>query len=190
MKRSVIVTVLCTLACVARAQMKLGGSPADIRSDAVLDLGMMSKGLLLPRVSAAALNLSPLDTAANGMLLFNMTDNYLYIKKGTGFSGWKKVADAPAVPVNFIKTDLTVSDVVSFNNTTNAVAYTFPIGTVLNATDNIILNPRTNLPDGIAIAWVRVSDAAAREISIGFINTSGTGATIGTVTFDVTIIQL
>ncbi|GEP93993.1 hypothetical protein [Chitinophaga cymbidii] len=91
-------TALLSLAYIAiavplAAQLKVGGNAAVIRGDAALEIGTQRKGFLLPRVSSAALGVSPLDTAANGMLVFNTDLNRLMIKN----SGWKQVADASAI---------------------------------------------------------------------------------------------
>ncbi|MBO9155032.1 hypothetical protein ACFOTA_22655 [Chitinophaga sp. GCM10012297] len=67
----------------ASAQMKLGGNN-ESRADAILELSHTKKGLLLPRIAASALTASPLDTAAPGMIVYNSTDNNLYIRKKTG----------------------------------------------------------------------------------------------------------
>jgi hypothetical protein len=49
------------------------------------------------------------------------------------------------------------------------------------------VNPRTELASTIGIASSRVS--AANTVIIKIINTSGTATALGTVTFDITIIQ-
>lgn len=67
----------------ASAQMKFGGNN-ESRSDAILELSHTKKGFLLPRISASALAAHPLDTAAPGMMIYNQTDNNLYIRKRTG----------------------------------------------------------------------------------------------------------
>ncbi|RPD42550.1 hypothetical protein [Chitinophaga barathri] len=67
----------------ATAQMKFGGTNEQ-RADAILELSHTKKGLLLPRINAAALAAHPLDTAAAGMIVYNLTDNNLYIRKKTG----------------------------------------------------------------------------------------------------------
>lgn len=67
----------------ATAQMKFGGT-SDYRADAILELSSTKKGFLLPRINASALAASPLDTAAPGMMIYNQTDNNIYIRKKTG----------------------------------------------------------------------------------------------------------
>lgn len=67
----------------ASAQMKFGGNN-ESRADAILELSHTKKGLLLPRIAASALTASPLDTAAPGMIIYNLTDNNLYLRKKTG----------------------------------------------------------------------------------------------------------
>ena len=51
----------------------------------------------------------------------------------------------------------------------------------------VILNPRTALPTGIAVAWAYVS--SANTITIGFTNSDATARAVGNVTFDVTVIE-
>ncbi len=92
--KTVLMLMGCGLAALpSNAQLKLGGSPEAARGDAVLELGSQRKGLLLPRITNAALTSNPLDTSTKGMMIFNVDDNNLYIKKQNGVAGWNKVAD-------------------------------------------------------------------------------------------------
>lgn len=75
----------------AQAQLKLGGNNTIIRGDAILELESGRKGLLLPRVTTMALSAQPLDTAAQGMLVYNVTDNKIYIRSN---GSWKSMPDA------------------------------------------------------------------------------------------------
>src|SRR5690349_4067239 len=81
----------------AKAQLKLGGNTGIVRGDALLEMESSRKGLLLPRVNATALTKAPLDTAAAGMMIYNTTDNKVYIRSsGT----WKPVSDAASTGWN------------------------------------------------------------------------------------------
>lgn len=102
--------------------------------------------------------------------------------------GTFKLGASGTVLSNIIKTS------VSFTNNTN-ITYTASLTqtvTVTGATTNstVIVNPRTALPNGVSIAWSRVS--AANTVQLNFTNT-GAGnfgnQTLGNVTFDITIIQ-
>lgn len=76
----------------AKAQLKMGGdSPASLRGDALLELNSNKQGLLLPRISLAALSQHPLDTAANGLVVFVKEQNSLFIRKN---ATWQKMFDA------------------------------------------------------------------------------------------------
>lgn len=97
----------------AQAQLKLGGNTAVTRGDAILELESGRKGLLLPRVTSMALTAPPLDTAGRGMMVFNITDNKIYIRSnGTWkpvvdetFVGWKLNGNASINPaINFLGT--------------------------------------------------------------------------------------
>ncbi len=74
----------------AQAQAKLGGNPAVTRGDAILELESTRKGLLLPRVTSMALTAKPLDTASQGMMVYNLTENKVYIRSN---GAWKAMRD-------------------------------------------------------------------------------------------------
>ncbi|MFZ4057837.1 MAG: hypothetical protein ACOYKE_06845 [Ferruginibacter sp.] len=71
-----------------QAQVKIGsvGTP---NANAVLELdGGTNKGLLLPRLTNV--QMTALSTAPDGLVVYNTTDNFLYIRKG---SNWQKITD-------------------------------------------------------------------------------------------------
>jgi len=84
---------------------------------------------------------------------------------------------------------------VSITDNTNNIVYTQSLtktvtvtGAAVNA--NVIVTPRSALPNGVAIAWSRVSSSGS--VQINFINSgAGVGGNqlLGTITFDITIIQ-
>jgi hypothetical protein len=72
-----------------QAQVKIGsaGTPND---NAVLELdGGTSRGLLLPKLNA--IEITALTTAPDGLIVYNKTDNFLYIRKS---ATWQKISDA------------------------------------------------------------------------------------------------
>lgn len=89
---------------------------------------------------------------------------------------------------NIIKGSIIVNVTGSFTYTATKIFKTNLTGIALNMADNIILNPRKDLGTGLGIGWVRVTNTATSEITIGFTNT-GNANTIGNVTLDYTIIQ-
>lgn len=92
--KSLLILLLAGLAAIpSQAQMKLGGQAESPRLDAALEISSTKKGLLLPRVTNAALTSNPLDSAAQGMMVFNVTDQTLYVKRASGYTGWAKVPD-------------------------------------------------------------------------------------------------
>ena len=71
------------------AQVKIG-SPGTPNTNAVLELdGGTSKGLLLPKLTNT--EMIALNTAPDGLVVYNKTDNYLYLRKS---AAWQKVSDA------------------------------------------------------------------------------------------------
>ncbi len=92
--KSLLILLLSGFAAIpSRAQMKIGGQAESTRLDAALEISSNKKGLLLPRVTSTALTSNPLDSAAAGMMVFNITDQTLYVKKTNGYTPWYKVPD-------------------------------------------------------------------------------------------------
>jgi len=82
---------LCTLllpALVHAQQLKLGASPAVIEKSALLELNSDKQGLLLPRINNFAV--APLNAAPDGMIIYNVPDKLLYIRKN---GIWRKLID-------------------------------------------------------------------------------------------------
>lgn len=82
---------LCTLllpALVHAQQLKLGASPAVIEKSALLELNSDKQGLLLPRINNFAA--APLNAAPDGMIIYNVPDKLLYIRKN---GIWRKLID-------------------------------------------------------------------------------------------------
>jgi hypothetical protein len=100
-------------------------------------------------------------------------------------TGTYKLGSSGTALNNMIKTSFSISDNTSFGQgTTRQVTATLS-GAVTNAT--VILNPRSALPSGIAIAYSYIS--SANTIVIGFTCTTSAGNQVGSVTFDATLIQ-
>ncbi|MGC4036100.1 MAG: hypothetical protein QM764_09075 [Chitinophagaceae bacterium] len=100
-------------------------------------------------------------------------------------SGTYKLGTSGTALTNMIKTSFSINDATAFNYTTTETVSVTITGLTANA--SVIINPRAALPTGIAIAWVRAS--ATNTLIIGFTNSDGTNRSIGSVTFDATIIQ-
>jgi hypothetical protein len=92
----------------------------------------------------------------------------------------------PNCPVlnGMLKTSVSVTDATAFTNTTVRTETVTVTGAAVNA--SVIVNPRTALPTRLGIGYCYVS--ATNTVKIIITNT-GTSATLGTVVFDITIIQ-
>ncbi len=84
-----------------------------------------------------------------------------------------------------IKTNASFTNNTAFTYGTTQLATATVTGATANAT--VIVNPRTALPAGIAIAYCRVS--ATNTVQIAFINDNTSATAVGTVVFDITVIQ-
>jgi hypothetical protein len=102
--------------------------------------------------------------------------------------GTFKLGASGTVMNNIIKTSVSITDNTNITYTASLTKTATVTGANVNAT--VIVNPRTALPNGVSIAWSRVS--AANTVQINFTNTgAGTfgNQVLGTVVFDITVIQ-
>ncbi len=81
---AIVATILFTSTNILTAQVKVGDNISSINSNSVLELESTNKGLLLPRLTTAQIN--AMTNVPKGMLLFNITDSALYIKRDTGWA--------------------------------------------------------------------------------------------------------
>jgi len=101
-------------------------------------------------------------------------------------SGTYKLGASGTVLTNMIKTSVTFTDNSGFFYSSPTEVETVTVtGANVNAT--VIVNPRTALPSSICVAWARVT--AANTVAIGLVNADSNAHLLGTVTFDVTVIQ-
>jgi hypothetical protein len=101
-------------------------------------------------------------------------------------AGTYKLGSSGTVLTNMIKTSFNISDFLVFDYNSPTQVETV---TVTGATSHasLIINPRTALPQGISIAWARVT--GTNTVDVGFVNTDTISRAIGSITFDVTVIQ-
>jgi hypothetical protein len=83
------VLLLLCLAITLNAQVKIGSSGTP-NTNAVLELdGGTNKGLLLPKLNNS--QIIALNTAPDGLLIYNTTDGFIYVRKS---GSWQKISDA------------------------------------------------------------------------------------------------
>jgi hypothetical protein len=101
-------------------------------------------------------------------------------------SGTYKLGTSGTVLNNMIKTNVTITDNSIFYYSSPTEVETVTVtGANVNAT--VIVNPRTALPSSISLAWARV--VSSNTVAIGFVNADDVAHPLGTITFDVTVIQ-
>lgn len=89
MKKVTFLSFLFFVLFQTNAQVKIG-SAGNPNGNAVLELdGGTNKGLLLPRISNP--QMVALNAAPDGLMIYNTTDNSIYIRK---ISAWRKLTDA------------------------------------------------------------------------------------------------
>ncbi len=81
---AVVAIILFTSNGIVKAQVKVGDNVSSINPNAVLELESTNKGLLLPRLTTAQIN--TMTNVPKGMLLFNITDSALYVRRDSGWA--------------------------------------------------------------------------------------------------------
>jgi hypothetical protein len=102
-------------------------------------------------------------------------------------NGTFKLGAIGTVLNNMTKATVTVNDATTFNYTSTRIISGTVNGLGLTPGCTIILNPRDNLPTGISIAWAR--SHIANGITIGFTNSDSAPRSVGSMVFDITVIQ-
>ncbi|MBC7935700.1 MAG: hypothetical protein H7Y86_10160 [Rhizobacter sp.] len=88
MKKTLFLSFVSFIIFTTNAQVKIG-SAGNPNTNAVLELdGGTNKGFLLPRISNPQMIL--LNTAPDGLMIYNTTDNSIYIRK---IGAWRKLTD-------------------------------------------------------------------------------------------------
>src|SRR6218665_958230 len=88
MKKFIILNIFSFLLLQAQAQVKIGAA-GNPHTNAVLELdGGTNKGFLLPRISNP--QMLALNAAPDGLMIYNTTDNSIYIRK---IGAWRKITD-------------------------------------------------------------------------------------------------
>ncbi|MFA5973736.1 MAG: hypothetical protein WC780_15400 [Lentimicrobiaceae bacterium] len=102
-------------------------------------------------------------------------------------NGSFKLGASGTVLGGIIKTSVSVTDNTAFTSVSSRIETVTITGAAVNAT--VIVNPRTALPGTLGIGYSYVS--ATNTVKINIINTTpgGGGTALGTVVFDITIIQ-
>lgn len=130
----ILVTLLFVSYDSLKAQVKIGGNPADIDPNALLELESNRKGLLLPRLNDAGFNALQAANPKEGFIIYH-TGSLLggpgfYLKSGTGINDWTKMAATGTVDQTWKLTGNNNADANSFMGTINP----FPL--VLKANNN------------------------------------------------------
>jgi hypothetical protein len=128
-------------------QLKLGSAPTVIEKSALLDLNSDKQGLLLPRISDYTA--APLNAAPDGMLIYNVPDKLLYIRKN---GIWRKLIDetngvtsvngqtGPAVTL----TTNNITEAANLYYTDARARAAFSAGTGINISTGVISALNTN----------------------------------------------
>lgn len=81
MKNALLSLMLLLAGSTAFAQLKIGSNPSQINKSSILELESQRQGLLLPRIPGGNLNLAPLNTAPDGMIIYVVDSASLFIRK-------------------------------------------------------------------------------------------------------------
>jgi len=100
-------------------------------------------------------------------------------------NGSFKLGSSGTVLGSILKTSVTITDNTNFDYNSSRTESITITGATANAT--VIVNPRSPLSIGLGIGYSYVS--AVNTVKINITNTSGNPSSLGTIVFDITIIQ-
>jgi hypothetical protein len=165
------VALLILVATTAQAQIKLGDNPGTIDANALLELESSSKGLLFPRLNNAAM--TGMTTPATGMVVFNTTNNCLYIRRGAPSNDWFSLcnADPTSTTNGFQLPQVNNVQMLAITNTT--------VGQLVYNTDNDCVYTRTG---PLVTDWVSLCNTASNGLTMTGTDVQLGGALTGNTT--------
>ncbi|RAJ87335.1 hypothetical protein CLV59_10184 [Chitinophaga dinghuensis] len=165
------VLLMLLFGVVQAQQLRLGnlGTTATTKS-AVLELASTNQGLLLTRVTPAAMAAAPLSSAPAGMIVFSTTDSSLYLRVG---ASWQKIV-IPTVSQTYY----------SLAGAGTNTPITNPIKIIVDSVQNLSTGlPVVNIPSGFYTKIINIQATGAG-------GTNNTNSPIVTVSsFSLTKIQ-
>ena len=164
----------------AQTTGSVGVGTTTPNTNAVLDITSTTKGLLMPRLTAAQRTTltATLSATTNGLIIYNLTTLKFNYWDGTQ---WK---DMSVVGESVNKLELVG---VSFAVPANAALiqnFTFTGAALGNV---VAISPNTALPDGIIISYARVS--AINTLEVKFFNATGLSVTVPAINYEVAVIK-
>lgn len=153
-----------------KAQVKIGGDPAVIDPNAILELDNSRKGLLLPRLELSGWNILYNRNPQPGMVVYlkpgaDPRGEGFYVKTGTDIAAWSKMSGESAGngPWKLNGNAVSANDWLGTSNT-------FPL--VFKA-DNQTVMSFDPLTGNVTIPYANVPDAAAASNEVLIIGTNG-----------------
>jgi uncharacterized protein (TIGR02145 family) len=166
MKKLLFTTSFLFIVHLLNGQVKIGTNPTTVAPSAILEMESTSQGMLIPRMTSA--NRDAITTPANGLLIFNVTNNGFEVFKSS-CSCWVTINDQGSTPAS-------------------SVVNTAPVATFTGYSGNFITGQTINLQytytDGqgdteglTTITWQR----ATSNTGAGLVNISGVSGTTYTL---------
>ncbi len=127
-KKIIFILFLCfftgSVSIYAQTASKVGTNPGAKTSSAVFELESTTKGLLIPRLTAAQMN--AISSPATGLMIFNTTDSCIYLYRGS-IGGWNSTCALASNSAWSVLGNAGTVDGTNFIGTTDNIPFNFKV---------------------------------------------------------------
>jgi uncharacterized protein (TIGR02145 family) len=113
-KKNYLALMILMYACTSMAQVKIGTNPTTVDPSAILEMESTTHGMLVPRMTAA--NRDAIATPANGLLIWNNSNNTFEVYKNT-CSCWVTITDGGNTPANNLVNTAPTASTLNYTGT-------------------------------------------------------------------------
>ena len=143
------------------AQVKIGNNPTNVNANSILELESTTKALLLPRLNST--QIQAMQNVPAGMLVYNSTDNVLYIRTNSGWATLSQAANTASVTNPWSTTG---TDIYSTNTGKVGIGTNTPFSQLANTSINTIGSQGLGGNPG-SFAWANSQDGYVGQIYNG-----------------------
>ncbi len=164
-----LISQLALLTKIYAQNIAINGNGNQPDTSAMLDVSSTNKGFLAPRMTTAQQNAIPLP--ANGLLIFNTTDNVFKVNTGTsGAPVWTPLALGSGAITNSLG-----SSINTITSTVNGMVATAPL--INSVSNNSAANTLTTTVNGVAGTGVSIVNSNALTNPVNTITSTINGVT-------------
>lgn len=164
-KKKYLALMILMYACTSIAQVKIGTNATTVDPSAILEMESTTQGMLVPRMTAA--NRDAIATPANGLLIWNNSNNTFEVYKST-CACWVTITDGGNTPANNLVNTAPTASTLNYTGTFRSGSSATIVYTYADA--------QGDLEGATTIQWEIANDNAGNgktNLSLGLTATFG-----------------